>query len=314
MSARPVILARLASLHMPAPAPRRDHLAEQAAAGIAHYLGLSDQQAALLARDACARRLARRSGAQLQPARALEALRQALESGSCLLALPFSGSGLDLLHALAADASLPLLLVESPAIAGLEADLGPTANGLPRCHASDAIKHVKGPGKERSLVYISFPELHALGAGTTTVASLLGKPCRWSVLEPLLCMVGLGRLLTLDAAAPASDADPALVGCDIPASALLRTEQVATLLRWLLGHLEMSASLAPADTFSWHPLYRASMHCYQIERDNGIKQLDAYLKAWRASPAGLPEPAYRLAMTRIAALRDTGAVPPRSQA
>lgn len=296
---------------MPMAAAPRDvaPTAEQLAAGMAHYLGLNDEDATSLAGEASARRLERRqqrySGVVLdmRVKRARECLRQALRDGPCLLALPFSGAGLDFLHALAVDRGVPLVLIESPALGLLGADLGTTVSSLQRCHTREVIGYVRTQEPARAVVYVSFPELHALTPGTTNRATFLGQSCRLSVLEPLLCLYGLNMLFMPGHGEDLNDADFGVVSCD-SASLAASAQPVTSLLRWLLEQLELSAVKAPANTFSWHHLYRASMHCYQIERDNGIKQLDAYFNAWRNSSAGMPEPTYRVAMSRIAALRE----------
>lgn len=284
----------------------REQMQEQLATGIAHYLGEPEERAAALARAACAQRLRRRRGLSDGPGvpllAAVAALRTALARGPCLLALPFCGAALDLLRELAAQEGLPLMLVDSPALATLQDDLGPRLAQLPRCPAREAPKQVKRDAAQgRAAVYVSFPELHALPAGTTANVAFLGKACRFSLLDPLLCMQGLDTILTIGR----QDAGGLeLASCDTAAlRAADRKGALVTVLGWLLGHLEASASEAPADTYSWHHLYRASKYCYQIERDNRIKQLDAYFDAWMFSSSGLPPRTYQQAKARLAALR-----------
>lgn len=292
-----------------APASRDvEQMHEQLATGIAHYLGEPEDRAWDLAGAACEQRQRRRGGpprtAELQvPAQAAaEALRDALAQGPCLLALPFSGAALDLLDELAPDQSLSLLLVESPSVAAAQADLGPVIASLPRCSTREVVKHVKRASSEGSrLVYVSFPELHTLVAGATANVAFLGKACRFSLLEPLLCMHGLNTLLTIGCG---PSGGLGVVDCDIVAlRAADQSKAIGASLSWLLGHLQASASETPSDTFSWHHLYRASKYYYQIERDNRIKQLDAYFDAWMVSSAGLPAKTYQLAKARLAALR-----------
>lgn len=283
-----------------------ERMQDQLAAGIAHYLGEPDERAWALARTACVQRRLRRRGladgpgVPLQPA--VLALRSAMARGPCLLSLPFCGAALDLLRALSAQQGLRLLLVESPALAALQDDLGPELATLPRWPVRNAVKHVKQAVTEgAAIVYVSFPELHALASGTTANVSFLGKACRFSLLDPLLCMQGLPALFTIGRhTAGAME----LASLDIAAvRATERSQAMGTVLNWLLGHLQASASEAPADTYSWHHLYRASKYCYQIERDNRIKQLDAYFDAWMVSCSGLPANTYQVAKARLAALR-----------
>lgn len=291
--------------------PDTERSIRQAAAGMAYYLGLSEEDAILRAQAACERR-ERRGGQPLSdglvvsPDQAYKVLHRSLkENGSCLMALPFSGAALELLHELSADGSLPLILVESPALAKLLADLGATIQDLPRCQTWDVIKHVKiQVAQPQAVVYVSFPELHTLTVGTTANTSFLGKACRFSVLDALLCRYGLNTLLTIGYFPATAGVGPELVSCEAPkVGPEEHTKAITTLLRWLLGHLQVSASVAPDDTLSWHHLYRASMHCYQIERHNRIEQLDAYFNAWRSSPGGMPETLCRIAAARVAALR-----------
>lgn len=281
---------------------------EQLAAGIAHYLGEPEERAALLARAAVAQRLRRRHGLSDGPGvpllAAIATLRDAIARGPCLLALPFSGTALDLLRELASQDGLPLVLIESPLVAAAQDDLGPQLASLPRCPTRDVVRHARHAAAEgRALVYVSFPELHTPVAGTTANVAFLGKACRFSLLDPLLCMQGLDTILTigrLDAGGLE------LASCDTAVlRAADRSRAMGTVLGWLLGHLQASASEAPADTFSWHHLYRASKYCYQIERDNRIKQLDAYFDAWMVSCSGLPAHTYQVAKARLAGLRSS---------
>lgn len=284
---------------------------EKAAAGMAYYLGLSDENATLRAQAAWERRQRRRCGHPLsdgpvvQPEQAQKCLHQALKKGSCLLTLPFSGAALELLYELATEGGLPLILVECPALSALAAELGATICDLPRCHTKDVIKHVKIQVRQpQAVVYVSFPELSTLTTGTTANAAFLGKPCRFSLLEPLLCRYGLTSILTIGYFPSTTGAGPELVSCE--ASFIGHDDHahaMTTLLRWLVQHLQASASVAPDDTLSWHHLYRASVHCHQIERHNRIEQLDAYFNAWRHSPDGMPDTIDSIATARLAALR-----------
>jgi hypothetical protein len=285
-----------------------EQMHDQLATGITHYLGEPEERARSLARTACEQRQLRRrglprtAGPRISARLASESLHVALAHGPCLLALPFSGAALDLLRELNSDASLPLMLVDSHGLASVEGDLGPVVAALPRCSSKDVVKHVKRTAAEGSaMVYVSFPELHSLGAGTTANVAFLGKACRFSLLDPLLCMHGVKTLLTIGRR---PEGATSLVSCDIVAvRAAEQRRAIGTILNWLLGHLQASASDAPADTYSWHHLYRASKYSYQIERDNRIKQLDAFFDAWMYSSADLPVKTYQLAKARLAALR-----------
>jgi hypothetical protein len=281
---------------------------EQLATGIAHYLGEPEDRAASLAQTACEQRQLRRrglprtAGPKVSALAASETLHHALAQGACLLALPFSGAALDLLRNLVSDASLPLLLVDSPSLLAVESDLGPAVAALPRCSIREVVKHAKRTSAEGdAVIYVTFPELHSLVNGTTANAAFLGKACRFSLLDPLLCMSGPRILLTIGRH---PSGGTGLVSCDTAAMRVADQGQaIVNVLHWLLGHLQTAASDAPADTYSWHHLYRASKYCYQIERDNRIKQLDAFFDAWMYSSAGLPAKTYQLAKARLAALR-----------
>jgi hypothetical protein len=303
------LIKKLAGARPPdADAPNREdeRMQDQLASGIAHYLGETEERASALARAACVQRRRRRSGLAEGPGVPLQAavrtLGSAVARGPCLLALPFSGTALDLLRELSAQQGLHLLLVESPALAAMQEDLGPSLASVPRCPAREVLKHVRQAAAEnRALVYVSFPELHTLASGTTANVAFLGRACRFSLLDPLLCMQGLHTILTIGR----QDAGGLeLTSCDTAAlRAADRSRAMGTVLGWLLGHLQASASETPADTYSWHHLYRASKYCYQIERDNRIKQLDAYFDAWMVSCSGLPPHTYQVAKARLAALR-----------
>lgn len=293
--------------------PDTEQLIQQTAAGMAYYLGLSDEDATLRAQAACERRQRRHGGQPFSdgptvpPDQATKHIQAALnKNGSCLMALPFSGAALELLHEIATPGDLPLILIESPALAKLSRIMGATIGDLPRCQIHEVIKHVKiQVAQPQAVVYVSCPELHTLSAGTTTSTSFLGKACRFSVLDPLLCRYGLKTLLTIGYFPATAGVGPELVSCDAPAIGPEgHSQAMTTLLRWLLGHLQVSASVAPDDTLSWHHLYRASAHCYQIERHNRIEQLEAYFMAWKRSPGGMPEALSRMAAARVAALRN----------
>lgn len=302
-----------------APAIRQldtDRVINQAAVGMAYYLGLTDEEATLRAQAAHERRQRRcrgrprADGPSVPPDQARKQLQSALRRNrSCLMALPFSGAALELLHELASDVSLPLILIDSPALAELSCELGTTLNELPRCPVEDAVTHVKIQiAQSQAVVYVSFPELNPLLAETSATTRFLGKACRFSMIEPLLCRQGLKALITIGYFPATEGVGPELISIDTPDTGLEEaSEAIATLLRWLLGHLQVSASIAPDDTRSWYHLYRASLHCYQIERLSRIEQLDAYFNAWRSSPCGMRETMHRVVEARMAVLRSAAA-------
>lgn len=280
-------------------------LAEQMAFAMTYLLDLGDEQGQAMAHTALLQRQRLRSNWTAPTALpaaykgAAQAVHAALEHSPCLLALPFSAPGIELLRALSADAGLRLVLIESPTLRAVRDEIPLASRALPVCATRDAIKQVKAESNRGTrTVYVSFPELHSLSHGTTAPVSFLNKPCRFSVFDPLLCLYGLDTLLT-----PAGDG-VTLLSWD--ASTSRHAGQGAAIracLHWLIGNLQASAAAAPTATLSWHQLYRTSFHCYEIERENQLKQLDAYVAAWKRSPAGQANPTLRLASTRIAALR-----------
>ena len=288
---------------IPAATPADRQLADQMATAIAYLLKLTDEQAQPLVQAALGHRQRLRASPSA-PTGSYDAaklsLQAALERGPCLLALPFSVSGIELLRGLSADTGLELVLLESPALRTLRHEIPLATRALPACATRDAIKHVKAEVARRGrTVYVRFPELHLLGQGTTAPVSFLDKTCRFSVFDPLLCSYGLDTLLTLDGAGNA------LLSFD--AAALRDAGQGAAMracLHWLVGNLQLAAAAAPAATLSWHQLYRATFHCHDIERDNQLKQLDAYFAAWKRSPAGEANHAVRFASAQVAALRE----------
>lgn len=290
---------------------RRDaQLLDQASRGTAYFLG-PDQDTGALAQAALVQRQSLRSisvksSAQLPHGTVRKTLATALEHGSCLLALPFNTAAIQLMRDLANDARMPLILVESAALRTVLEEIPLADRSLPRCSTQDVIGHVKAAANsDAPLLYVSFPELHALGTGTTAPVTFLDKPCRFSLLEPLLCRHSINTLLTIGHAAAGPDAGLHLVAWDAaacrvadPAGAMRST------LEWLCAQLAAVAAAMPAHTLSWPQLYRASLHCRQIERNDQLKQLEAYFLMWKQARGGLLDHTHQFAMARIAAMRD----------
>lgn len=284
-------------------------LLDQMTQGIAYFLGESEESAAAMAESALEKRRQLRTG-EAAPASARlvtttrAAIDAALAHGPCLLALPCHAEALSLLAALVRDDSLRLVLVDSPAARSLTDEVL-AGRSIARCPTQDLVKRVKFPsGDDGQAVYISFPELHALIPGTTASAMFLGKACRVSVLEPLLCVSGLNTLLTLGVS---PDAPGSLAVASWNAAAFRaekHSKPIGIALGWLWSHLQAVASGAPSELLSWQALYRATAHCYQIERENQIKQLEAYFNAWKRSPAALPGETHDFALARLAAMHD----------
>jgi hypothetical protein len=279
-------------------------------AGCAYFLGETEAMAATMAADAIAQRRRLQVEAPCRDAvrlagQAQAAIVAAHANGPCLLALPCHVVALKMLQLIARDLGVQLVLVDSPAARSLLDELIP-GHAIARCATHELIKRVKiASPDDAQVVYVSFPELHALTAGTTASTVFLGKSCRVSVLEPLLCLSGINTLLTVAAVNDASTAHLTIACWN---AAAFRAEQhprpLGFTLGWLWSHLQGVASAAPARMLSWHALYRASAHCQQIERDNQIKQLEAYFDAWKRSPAGLDVDIEQLAAARLAAMRD----------
>ncbi len=296
---------------MPASNQRAEQrLLDSTAAGCAYFLGEPEDVAADMAAAAVDQRrrlpseAPSREGRQLA-GQALAAIAAAHANGPCLLALPCHVAALNLLSIIARDPGLHMVLVDSPAARSLLDDIVP-GHTIERCATHELVKRIKfASPDDANVVYVSFPELHALTAGTTASTVFLGKSCRVSVLEPLLCLSGINTLLTVAAVNDASTAHLTIARWD---AATFRAEKhprpLGFTLGWLWSHLQAVAGAAPARMLSWHALYRASAHCYQIERENQIKQLEAYFEAWKRAPAGLDIDTHQLAAARLAAMRD----------
>lgn len=289
-----------------------DQLLHQTTQGIGYFLGLPEAEAAELARGSLAQRQALRTpsgiplaaGAFARHARTI--LDDALTRGSCLLALPFNGPAVALLHHLAADPRLPLVIIESPELRSALPELGLPGPQPPRCSTRDIVKQVKAAlaANRPPTLYISFPELHALGQGTIASMIFLGQPCRFSLLESLLYQVGVPSLLAMAVTSeqPVTRLTLASMNAD-HGRAGAAGKSIAATFGWLAGHLQACARALPWQTLSWQHLYRASEHCQEIERSNQLKQLEAYFEAWKHADAGLDDGAYGLALRRLAALR-----------
>lgn len=289
-----------------------EQLRQQSAQAIAYFLGLPESAAGELAQTSLEQRQALRAPWPAAGApdpfvqQALAGIDTALARGSCLLALPFSVPAVQLLRRLALDPRLPLLIVESPALHAVLPELGFAGPQPARCATQHIVRHVKtviASGQQPTL-YVSFPELHAFSQGTAASIAFLGKQCRLSLLESLLYTVGLPTMLTMNAVAEGPLTRLSLVALsakqhrDGPPG-----QSIGATFGWLTGHLQANARLLPAQTLSWQQLYRTSEHYQAIERHNQIKQLDAYFDAWKSADAGLDNDAYRLAVARLAALR-----------
>ncbi|MBI3283241.1 MAG: hypothetical protein HYZ65_00105 [Burkholderiales bacterium] len=291
-------------------APQRadQRMQNHTALGIGYFLGQTEESTANMADAILEKRHQLHSPEVAQSAALLAETRAAIDAalahGSCLMALPCHVEALLLLRALAHDASLRLVLVDSPAARTLS-DEAFAGRHIERCATQDLVKRVKRADVEDvQAVYISFPELHSLTHGTTATILFLGKACRVSVLESLLCVSGLNTLLTLGSRDDASHPHLMVVSWNRSVFAQNQTRAISVALGWLWSHLQAVASVAPAEMLSWHALYRASEHCRHIERENQIKQLEAYFEAWRRSPAALSADTHQLALARLAAMRD----------
>lgn len=276
--------------------------------GIGYFLGLDDAAASTLAQVSLDAHQALRAGRpgtlRMAAQPALAQLETALQDGPCLLALPFNEPALCLLRQLAGRTTLPLTLIESPAVRDALSGLDLPA-ALPRCSSQDVIRHVKAACAVQAppMLYVSFPELHAQIPGTTAIRPFMDKPCHFSLLEAVLMRSGLRSLITLGVGAAAQPAVTLVTRTARQDSTLDAGQAIGATLNWLVGQLQAVAGAWPAETLSWQYLYRASVHCQEIERDNQLKQLEAYFDAWKRADAGLSGATYGYAMERLAALR-----------
>ncbi len=301
-------MRRIAQPVRPFAAPNDAQLEDQMTQAMVYLLGLDEAQAQPLAHAALRERQFLRGGRSLQAAPshgfepARQALHAALERGPCLLALPFSVTGICLLRSLSADPALHLVLVQGPLLRTLGDEIPLARRPLPVCSTQNAVAQVKMDAARRArTVYISFPELQPLGHGTTASIAFLTKPCRFSMLDPLLGVSGMAAVLT-----PAFDG-AYLLAWDRPASREgAQGAAMHACLHWLVEHLQTSAVAAPELTLSWHQLYRASLHFYRIERANQLKQLEAWAAAWGRSSPGQAKRLAQFAQARVAALSQAG--------
>ena len=331
--------------HRPArPSPQHQaradaELVQQSQTALGLFLGLSDSDALALACTVLAHRQTWRAGQRAavpvappgaagQRSADANSLARALGQGSCLLALPCCLPALRWLGGLVHAAPAPMVLVDSPALAPLLDGLDPfgrmPAGALRRCSATEVIQQVKAgrSGAAPATLYISFPELHAAGPGTSAQVRFLGQTLRWSLLEPLLCLQGLKTLLTL--APPASTLASTSAGTAPGAAAgqplaLVSRATVAAvgsgphgqgdnpaaILAWLVGHLECAVRSQPGMALAWPQLYRASAPFQAITRSNRLKQLEAFFAAWQAAGGGLQQQTQAFVTTRLAVLRST---------
>lgn len=171
----------------------------------------------------------------------------------------------------------------------------------------DVIKHVKAARTDGSapVLYISFPELHTRGNGTTASLNFLGKSCTFSLLEPLLYCFGLQTMLTL---APSPDRASSLqlqqfegAETDGPNAG----KALALCMGWLSGNLQNMAQTFPELTLSWQHLYRASGQYRALERNDKLKQLEAYFDAWRQAGPELDAQTYAFVKSRLTEMRNS---------
>lgn len=283
-------------------------LEDQMTQAMVYLLGVEEAHAQPLAQGALRQRQFLRGGRSLQatPSHGFEPARQglhaALASGPCLLALPFSVTGICLLRSLSADPALHLVLVQSPLLRTLGDEIPLARRPMPVCSTQNAVAQVKMDAARRTrTVYVSFPELQPLGHGTTASIAFLGKPCRFSMLDPLLGISGVAAVLT-----PTFDGAALLAWNRPPSREGAQGAAMHACLHWLIEHLQTSAAAAPDLTLSWPHLYRASLHFYRIERANQLKQLEAWTAAWARSSPGQANRLAQFAQSRVAALSQAG--------
>lgn len=280
--------------------------------GLRHFLGLQQEQAFAMA-QACLRgykRLLQRGNmpadAPPLPPVASEVTRH-LQHGSCLLALPFNLSALQLLLSLPADLARRTVVIESQTLVNALLVMNSQNKPLQTMPPRDVIKRVKAARTDGSapVLYISFPELHMRGNGTTASLNFLGKSCTFSLLEPLLYCFGLQTMLTL---APGSGRAASLklrqfegAETDGPNAG----KALALCMGWISEHLQSMARAFPELTLSWPHLYRASGQFRALERNDKLKQLEAYFDAWRQSGPELDAQTYAFVKTRLTEMRNS---------
>ncbi|MET0266218.1 MAG: hypothetical protein ABW202_11430 [Duganella sp.] len=275
--------------------------------GLQHALGMSAEQARQCATAAAAayRQLCvqgRQAGGPV-PRAVLQTLHATLADGPALLALPFNMAGLRLLQQLTGS-DLPLVIISNDAVGKVLAAIGAPEAGLSTIAARDVVKQVKSATPRvdgRHALYVSLPELHPHGGATCAWYRFNDMVYSASLLEPLLCCMGLSTLLTLAPCATVLSGDDLQLRA-LPPGGPGASKHIGPIGAWLVQHLQQAASAGPADSLAWQPLYHASAHSQQIERADKLKQLSAYLDAWHASGAGFDAQACLSAKARLKAL------------
>ncbi|AKU22158.1 hypothetical protein [Massilia sp. NR 4-1] len=318
MSLRKLLLAPMGKLlALTAPADQfrgqqETSMIKYAQMGLRHFLGLPQEQAFNMAQAGLGgyKRLLQRGtlpadAPQLPPV-ATEVARL-LQHGSCMLALPFNLSTLQLLLELPASLAQRTVIIESPTIINALRLLGSQNKAPSMMPPRDVIKRVKAARTDGSapVLYISFPELHVRGNGTTASLNFLGKSCTFSLLEPLLYCFGLQTMLTL---APNPSRKTSLqlqrfegAETDGPNAG----KALALCMGWMSGHLQDMARTFPELTLAWPHLYRASGQFRALERNDKLKQLEAYFDAWRQAGPELDAQSYAFIKSRLTEMRNS---------
>ncbi|MRW91728.1 hypothetical protein GJ699_17175 [Duganella sp. FT80W] len=224
------------------------------------------------------------------PAPLLRDLEHGLTQHACLLALPFNIPALQLLRQLAAS-ELRLTVIGNPMLDQVMAGLG--LQHVSTLTTGQAVRELKRGPQPRHTLYISFPELHASSDGTRAWMHFNGTRYSRSVLEGLLCCLGLGTLYTLGtdntlASLPLTPQQPREAG-----------RAIADITGWLATHLQQAAAARPDLSLAWAWLYRASDLYLAVERADQLKQLSAYVDAWQR--AGLAPAVHAAARAQLAA-------------
>ncbi|MBB3119445.1 hypothetical protein [Pseudoduganella violacea] len=318
MSLRKLLLApleKLLSIADPAEEIRNQRetgMVKLAQMGLRHFLGLQQEhafstaQAGMSSYKLLLQRGALPADAPQLSAVAIEVTRL-LQHGSCMLALPFNLSTLQWLRNIPADLARRSVLIENQAVVNTMSAMSSPIKALQTMPPRDVIKRVKAARTDGSapVLYISFPELHTRGNGTTASLNFLGKSCTFSLLEPLLYCFGLQTMLTL---AP----NPERASClqlqqfegaetDGPNAG----KALALCMGWLSGHLQNMAQTFPELTLSWQHLYRASGQYRALERNDKLKQLEAYFDAWRQAGSELDAQTYAFVKSRLTEMRNS---------
>lgn len=291
---------------------REASMVKYAQMGLRHFLGLSQEHASVTAQAGMShyKRLLQRGVSPVDmpqlPTIGSEVTRL-LQHGSCMLTLPFNLSTLQFLRNLPADLARRSIVIESQAVANTINAMSSSNKVLQTMPPRDVIKRVKAARTDGSAhtLYISFPELHTRGNGTTASLNFLGKSCTFSLLEPLLYCFGLQTLLTL---APNPDRPSSLqllqfegAETDGPNAG----KALALCMGWLSGNLQRMAQAFPELTLSWQHLYRASGQFRALERNDKLKQLEAYFDAWRQADPELDTQTYAFVKSRLTEMRNS---------